>query len=284
MEIEQSFQSLFAAVPICDPLFPPFFPSSQSLGYSVLFLSQELDHLSVISPSSLTLLLPTSRLRVPLLSLSLQASLPKFTPKQVPVYRRSYCIHHTNSRLANVTSLAQTPTLATMSEQAQNQLPRTILPSHYDFCIKTDLESLSFTGAGTITVNVSEPVQSLIINAASPLKVETAVLASTSLKTESVRPATKIQVDEKRERIEVSFAGGEIPKGEHKIGFRWNGKLDTSMLGYYRSGYPLKGGKEGEKAYYALTQFEPCMLSICSPFHTGTDSQMTTQAKLDVLS
>lgn len=148
-----------------------------------------------------------------------------------------------------------------MSDSAENRLPRTVLPSHYDTCIKTDLEALTFSGTSEILVQVSEPVEFITIHAASPLKVEGAVLASTSLKTESVRPATKIQVDEKKERLVVHFAGGEIPKGEHKIGFRFKGTLDTSMLGYYRSSFSPKGGKEGEKAYYALTQFEPCECS-----------------------
>lgn len=173
-----------------------------------------------------------------------------------------------------------------MTEAAGARLPRSVLPSHYDFCIKTDLENLTFSGAGTITVDVSEPVKSLTINAASPLEVEAAVIASTSLKTESVRPATKIQVDAKKERIEVHFAGGEIPKGEHKIGFRWKGTLDTSMLGYYRTSYPAKGGKEGEKAYAALTQFEPCQFRqpLYSLFLSMTLTRDTLQVKPVALS
>lgn len=167
-----------------------------------------------------------------------------------------------------------------MSDSAENRLPRTVLPSHYDTCIKTDLEALTFSGTSEILVQVSEPVEFITIHAASPLKVEGAVLASTSLKTESVRPATKIQVDEKKERLVVHFAGGEIPKGEHKIGFRFKGTLDTSMLGYYRSSFSPKGGKEGEKAYYALTQFEPCQARRAFPCFDEPDMKATHSISL----
>ncbi|GAA5965418.1 hypothetical protein JCM3765_002371, partial [Sporobolomyces pararoseus] len=198
----------------------------------------------------------------------------------VPTPRRNYCIHHTSSRLANVSSLASTPSPSTMSDSVQNRLSRTVLPSHYDTCIKTDLETLTFSGTCEILVQVSEPVEFITIHAASPLRVEGAVLASTSLKTESVRPATKIQVDEKKERLVVYFAGGEIPKGEHKIGFRFKGTLDTSMLGYYRSSYTPKGGKDGEKAYYALTQFEPCQARRAFPCFDEPDMKATHSISL----
>ncbi|GAA5943340.1 hypothetical protein JCM1841_004805 [Sporobolomyces salmonicolor] len=151
------------------------------------------------------------------------------------------------------------------AEQIDNRLPRAVLPSHYDVTIRTDLRNLSFSGVAEIHVSVSEPVQSIVLNVAAPLKLEAAVIGSTSLKTESLRPVVSLALDEKRERVEIKFAGGEIAKGEHRLGLRWKGVMDTSMMGYYRSVYPLKGGKEGEKAYYGLTQFEPCQARRAFP-------------------
>lgn len=92
--------------------------------------------------------------------------------------------------------------------------------------IRTDLKSLTFTGTAEILIEVHKPVQSIVLHAASPLELESAVLGSAQLKTESVRPAEHIRVDEKKERAEIKFAGGEIQKGEHKIGLRWKAQLD----------------------------------------------------------
>jgi aminopeptidase N len=105
-----------------------------------------------------------------------------------------------------------------------SSLPRR--PVHYDLTIRTDLKDLTFTGTAEITVTVHKPVPHLTLHAASPLVPEAAILGSSQLKTESARPAEHIRVDEKKERVQITFAGGEIQKGEHKIGLRWNATLD----------------------------------------------------------
>ncbi|BGO90211.1 hypothetical protein NBRC10512_002414 [Rhodotorula toruloides] len=150
-------------------------------------------------------------------------------------------------------------------EQGQDaaRLGTDVTPIHYDLTIRTDLKSLTFTGTAEILIEVHKPVQSIVLHAASPLELESAVLGSAQLKTESVRPAEHIRVDEKKERAEIKFAGGEIQKGEHKIGLRWKAQLDDSMLGYYKSSYPKKDGKG--KAFYGLTQFEPCQARRAFP-------------------
>ncbi|GJN87500.1 hypothetical protein Rhopal_000449-T1 [Rhodotorula paludigena] len=147
--------------------------------------------------------------------------------------------------------------------QDDARLSGDVTPSHYVLTIRTDLAALSFTGTAEITVNVHRPVSKLILHAASPLELEAAVLASTQLKTESVRPAEHIRVLEKKERVEITFAGGEIAQGEHKVGLRWKAPLDDSMLGYYKSSFPKKDGSG--KAYYGLTQFEPCQARRAFP-------------------
>lgn len=88
------------------------------------------------------------------------------------------------------------------------------------------MKDLTFTGTAEITVTVHKPVPHLTLHAASPLVLEAAILGSSQLKTESARPAEHIRVDEKKERVQITFAGGEIQKGEHKIGLRWKATLD----------------------------------------------------------
>lgn len=131
--------------------------------------------------------------------------------------------------------------------------------------IKTDLKQVTFSGSAEITCTVSKPVQSITLHVAPPLSLKAAVLSHAALKTESVRPATKMHFDAKRERVELEFAGGEIAQGQIKLGLRWEAELETSMMGYYASTFPLKGQKDkGDKAVqgvYSLTQFEPTQVS-----------------------
>lgn len=116
--------------------------------------------------------------------------------------------------------------------------------------IRTDLKELSFTGTAEITLNILAPTPSIILNVTAPLTLKAAILSHTSLKTESLRPATELKHDTKRERVEISFAGGEIREGTVKLGLRWESKLEPSMMGYYASSYPTKDGKKGDQSYY----------------------------------
>lgn len=104
-------------------------------------------------------------------------------------------------------------------------------PEHYDLTIKTDLQKLHFSGTSVIHLNLASAQESITLNIALPLKLKNAVLSHTSLKTESVRPATKMVLDEKRERVTLSFAGGEVQQGSVKLALRWEGKLEGSMMG-----------------------------------------------------
>ncbi|SCZ99097.1 BZ3500_MvSof-1268-A1-R1_Chr3-1g05810 [Microbotryum saponariae] len=163
------------------------------------------------------------------------------------------CLCHASSGFANLDNLAATPA----SDAEQVRLTDKVVPSHYELVIKTDLEKLSFSGTAEITIDVLEDVPSLVLNVAEPLIIQHAVLSHTSLKTESTRPASELKLHTKRERIEITFAGGHVAAGQVKLALRWQGELDNSMQGYYRSSYPAPGGKDGDTAFYALTQFEP---------------------------
>ncbi|BGP38710.1 Aminopeptidase 2 mitochondrial [Rhodotorula kratochvilovae] len=149
------------------------------------------------------------------------------------------------------------------ADHADARLGTDVVPSHYDVTIRTDLAALSFSGTAEITFTTSRPLAYLTLHAAAPLELEAAVLGSAQLKTESVRPAKHIRVLEKKERVEIAFKGGEIPAGTHKVGLRWKAPLDDSMLGYYKSSFPKKDGSG--KAFYALTQFEPCQARRAFP-------------------
>ena len=94
---------------------------------------------------------------------------------------------------------------------------------------------MTFEGTVEISVDIASAVESITLNIASPLELHSAVLSHSALKTESTRPAVKFDYNTKRERVTISFAGGEIAAGQAKIGLRFTSILDSSMMGYYVS-------------------------------------------------
>ncbi|KAK4690347.1 hypothetical protein P7C70_g9606, partial [Phenoliferia sp. Uapishka_3] len=185
-------------------------------------------------------------------SLQLKPS-PHFLTPRTPTLSqtRSLCAHHFQGEESRLTSLAKMST--NTGDGEENRLGKTVTPTHYDLTIRTDLQSLKFYGSAEIILNITEATSSIIINAGAPLHLKAAVLSSTSLKTEALRPATSIEIDTKRERAEIKFAGGEIAAGMVKLGLRWECPLESSMMGYYASAYPTKDGVKGSQSYYGLT-------------------------------
>lgn len=48
-----------------------------------------------------------------------------------------------------------------------------------------------------------------------------------------------------------------IQQGRVKLGLKWEGKLEGSMMGYYASAYPtdpVQGGKKGDMSYYGTRE------------------------------
>ncbi|KWU42560.1 putative AAP1-alanine/arginine aminopeptidase [Rhodotorula sp. JG-1b] len=141
------------------------------------------------------------------------------------------------------------------AHETDTRLPLDVVPSHYDFTIRTDLKQLTFTGTAEITISVHKAIPHIVIHVASPLVLEAAVLGL-SENGSVARAAECIRVEKKTLRAYIRFKGGEVPKGEYKLGLRWRGVLDDSLSGYYRSSSPKKDG-EGT-VYSGITQFEPC--------------------------
>ncbi|MCO5610061.1 hypothetical protein L7F22_064296 [Adiantum nelumboides] len=132
------------------------------------------------------------------------------------------------------------------------RLPRNVLPSHYDILILSDLEALTFSGLVAIDVDVHEDTDKLILNVGNKLGLGKAIVASEALKTES-KSVLSLDVDTKHERATAKLAS-KLPKGSKAtITCAFEGVLDDSMMGYYRSSWE----HEGKSGYYGLTQFEP---------------------------
>ena len=131
------------------------------------------------------------------------------------------------------------------------RLSQDVTPSHYDITVLSDLEALTFSGIVTISVNVHKDTDSITLNAGK-LGLGKGIVASEALKTES-KSVIPLDIDSAHERLTAKL-GATLPKGSKaSITIAFEGKIDNSMMGYYRSTWE----HEGKKGFYALTQFEP---------------------------
>lgn len=155
-------------------------------------------------------------------------------------------------------------------------------PEHYDLTIRTDLCDLTFSGAVEITFRTTNSIPYLTLHTASP-SVLTAAVLSPALGTKGSRtgrrPALRIVSDQKKQRARIFFEGGDIAAGRYRVGLRWRGEIQrtilvssskcyecaaevstllASLVGYFSSSYAKKGQGD-HKAFYAITHFKPCV-------------------------
>jgi aminopeptidase 2 len=148
-------------------------------------------------------------------------------------------------------STAATTTTKPVDGSKYFRLSQDVIPSHYDITILSDLEKLTFSGMVTITMNINKDTDSITINAGK-LSLGKGVVASEALKTES-KSIIALDIDSAHERVTAKL-GSTLPKGSKAtITLSYEGEIDNSMMGYYRSTWE----HEGKKGFYALTQFEP---------------------------
>lgn len=95
---------------------------------------------------------------------------------------------------------------------------------------------------------------SITLHSAPSLKILSAVLSSSSLKSTSAVLAQDIVYDSKLERITVVFPKEIVALAKdqkYKLGLRFEGEIEGSMMGYYKSVYE---DAQGNKAHYALSR------------------------------
>jgi puromycin-sensitive aminopeptidase len=127
------------------------------------------------------------------------------------------------------------------------RLPRTALPRRYDIRLEPDLTTLTFRGEETVTLDVTESVSELLLNA-----VELAIDAA-SLENDRGQsiPAT-VSLDEAAERCRLALAAPAAP-GRWRLRLTFRGALNDKLRGFYRSSYK---DATGATRLLAATQFE----------------------------
>jgi puromycin-sensitive aminopeptidase len=126
------------------------------------------------------------------------------------------------------------------------RLPRSVVPRRYELTLEPDLAQATFVGHELVDVEILEPVDTLILNAAE-LTVRRAIL-HTGDGAIDMEAAT----DEEAERLALRLPRVVEP-GEARLEIEFDGTLNDQLRGFYRSTF--KDG-DGVEHVIATTQFE----------------------------
>ncbi len=127
------------------------------------------------------------------------------------------------------------------------RLPRTVVPSRYDLRLEPDLDAATFAGRVEIAVDVSEPVEEIVLNAA-----ELCVTEAVAEGAWGNRLTAEASLEEETERCRLRF-GSALMKGPWRLKLTFTGTLNDKLRGFYRSKYK---NAEGDWRWLAATQFE----------------------------
>ena len=150
--------------------------------------------------------------------------------------------------LAGLTMAPLGAASATEVREVTTQLPRGVVPTHYDVAVTPHADRLAFDGQATITLTVAKPTRAITLNAAD-LTFSKATLTPEKLKIAIPEPT--ISVDAKAQTATFTF-DHPIPAGTYRLAMTYAGKIGTQANGLFALDYDTKAGKK--RALY--TQFE----------------------------
>ena len=122
------------------------------------------------------------------------------------------------------------------------QLPRGVVPTHYDLAFTPDADKLTFTASVKININVVKPTNTITLQAAD-LAFAKAELAGVG--------AAKITVDAEAQTATFTF-DKPVSAGAHVLSIDYSGKIYKQAAGLFALDYDTDQGKK--RALY--TQFE----------------------------
>ena len=137
---------------------------------------------------------------------------------------------------------------AKASQEATTQLPRGVVPSHYDIALVPDAAVGTFTGKATITLNVARATDSITLNAAD-LKFAG---ASVSPAAGGAPQTATVAIDAAAQTATFKLARPLAP-GMYKLALDYSGVIGTQAVGLFSLDYAGQDGKT-QRALY--TQFE----------------------------
>ena len=135
-----------------------------------------------------------------------------------------------------------------MSQVRQYRLPLTARPERYDIELSVDMERATFSGSETVTLDVLEPTEELVLNAVG-LSIREAAVETP----EGRVLAAEMRFDEDDQRLTVVPAE-QLAAGEgYRLRLAFGAPLDEHLRGLYRSTFTDAAGRSH---VIASTQFE----------------------------
>ena len=134
-----------------------------------------------------------------------------------------------------------------MTESNAVMLPKDVRPSKYTLTLQPNLQTFTFSGRVAIDIEILQPTESIVLNAAE--------LAITSCRVESSggeASPSSTALDEKAETASFAFDSA-LPVGPARLEIEFTGELNDRLRGFYRSRYT---DMQGEERHLATTQFE----------------------------
>ena len=118
------------------------------------------------------------------------------------------------------------------------RLPRHIVPNRYELRLELDLQALTFKGTTKIDVQVIEPIDALVLNAAE-LEIKRVALRGESGEIE----VTHVSYDEEYERATFHLAE-KTRSGAYAVEIAYTGMINDQLRGLYRSVYTDAEGND----------------------------------------
>ena len=127
------------------------------------------------------------------------------------------------------------------------RLPDHVIPTRYDLRLEPDLNQARFHGQETVTVRITQPTTTIVMNAA-----ELTVIHAYLENAQAQRFDASVTVDDTLERCKLTFSQ-TIASGEWQLIIAFHGILNDKLRGFYRSTYT---DESGTMHTMAATQFE----------------------------
>lgn len=143
----------------------------------------------------------------------------------------------------SLAALVAPAVLAAPAASVATQLPRNVVPSHYDVTLTPNAAAMTFAGEVKIDLEVKAPTDTITLQAAD--------LTFRSASLSGVGPATKITTDPKLQTASFAF-GKTLQPGKYTLSIAYDGKINTQANGLFALDYTQGDAKK--RALY--TQFE----------------------------
>ena len=121
------------------------------------------------------------------------------------------------------------------------RLPTTVIPTHYTLKLTPDLKAATFSGEEAIDVNISQPTNSITLNA---IEID---FLSVTIFPNGPEQTGAVTLDPSKQQATFTFPY-TVPAGSATIKIRYTGILNDELRGFYLS--------RTARRNYAVTQFE----------------------------